>query len=162
MKSGKLTRFFVVAGCDAPGSGGEYYRELTQKLPADSIIVTSSCGKFRFNDIDFGTVPGTELPRYLDLGQCNDSIEAVNIAAGLAGLFECEIGELPLTIVLSWMEQKAVAVLMSLLHLGLQGIYLGPKPPAWITPNVFAVLQDAFDLRLTAEDPKADIDVMMA
>ncbi len=158
--TGKIKRFFLVGGCDAPGKAGEYFREFVKATPPDTVILTLACGKYRFNDLDLGDIDG--IPRLLDLGQCNDAIEAVNIAAGLAELFECEINELPLTIVLSWMEQKAVAVLMALLHLGLKGIYLGPKPPAWLTPNVFKVLQDAFDLKLTGDDPKADLEVMMA
>ncbi|MCK5295399.1 MAG: hydroxylamine reductase, partial [Alphaproteobacteria bacterium] len=156
--SGKIKHFFLVGGCDAPGKGGEYFREFVQNAPKDTIILTLACGKYRFNDLDLGDIDG--IPRLIDLGQCNDAIEAVNIAVALAELFECEVNDLPLTLVLSWMEQKAVAILMSLFHLGIKGIYLGPKPPAWITPNVFKVLQDNFDLRLTG-DAKEDMAVML-
>jgi len=159
VQAGKLRRFFVVGGCDAPGKGGEYFREFVKATPPDTVILTLACGKYRFNDLDLGDIGG--IPRLLDVGQCNDAIEAINIAVGLAKAFKCEVGDLPLSIVLSWMEQKAVAVLMSLLHIGLKGIYLGPKPPAWITPNVFKVLQDTFDLKLTGEDPRADLAQML-
>ncbi|MFH0911790.1 MAG: hydroxylamine reductase [Planctomycetota bacterium] len=157
--SGRIRRFFVIGGCDAPGKGGEYYRELVKATPPDTVILTLACGKYRFNDLDLGSIDG--IPRLLDIGQCNDAIEAVHIAQGLAQAFHCSIGELPISIVLSWMEQKAVAVLMSLLSLGLKGIYLGPKPPAWITPSVFKVLQDAFALKLTGQYPRKDLAVMM-
>jgi len=159
VEAGKIRRFFVVGGCDAPGKNGEYFREFVKNATPDTVILTLACGKYRFNDLDLGDING--IPRLMDIGQCNDAIEAVNIAAGLAKTFNCEVGDLPLSIVLSWMEQKAVAVLMSLLNLGLKGIYLGPKPPAWITPNVFKVLQDNFDLKLTGEDPKVDIKKML-
>jgi len=108
VKSGKIRRFFVIAGCDAPGKGGEYYRELALSVPQDCIILTTSCGKFRFNDHDYGTIPGTSIPRYIDLGQCNNSVSAVKIALALAGAFNCSVNNLPLSIVLSWFEQKAV------------------------------------------------------
>jgi len=156
--SGKLRHFFLVGGCDAPGKGGEYYREFVQATPPDTIILTLACGKYRFNDLDLGDIDG--IPRLIDLGQCNDAIEAIDIAVALADAFGCGVNDLPLTLVLSWMEQKAVAILMSLFHLGIQGVYLGPKPPAWITPNVLAVLQDKFDLRLSG-DAKEDLAAML-
>ncbi|EKS8373984.1 hydroxylamine reductase, partial [Bacillus cereus] len=112
VKEGKIKRFFVIAGCDAPGKGGEYYRELATSLPPETVILTTSCGKFRFNDVDYGVVPGTEIPRYIDLGQCNNSISTVKIVAALADAFQCEVNELPVSIVLSWFEQKAVAILL--------------------------------------------------
>jgi len=155
---GKIKHFFLVGGCDAPGKGGNYYRQFVQATPADTIVLTLACGKYRFNDLDLGHIDG--IPRLIDLGQCNDAIEAIGIALALADVFNCDVNDLPLSIVLSWMEQKAVAILMSLLHLGIKGIYLGPKPPAWITPNVLTVLQDNFDLRLTG-DPKEDIAAML-
>jgi hydroxylamine reductase len=159
VQAGALRRFFVVGGCDAPGKDGEYYRRFVEATPPDTVVLTLACGKYRFNNLDLGHIDG--IPRLLDIGQCNDTIEAVNIAAGLAEAFDCEVGDLPLSIVLSWMEQKAVAVLMSLLHIGLKGMYLGPRPPAWITPNVFKVLQDTFDLKLTGEDARADVEQML-
>ncbi|MDP3058663.1 MAG: hydroxylamine reductase, partial [bacterium] len=149
VKTGKIRRFFVIAGCDAPGRGGNYYRELAMLIPNDCIILTTSCGKFRFNDLDFGTIPGTDLPRYIDLGQCNNSISAVKIAVALAGAFNCQVNDLPLSIVLSWFEQKAVAILLGLFSLGVQNIYIGPKPPDFITPGVLNALQANFNLKLT-------------
>ena len=158
VEAGKIRHFFLVGGCDAPGKGGEYYREFAQSAPADTVILTLACGKYRLNDLDLGEIEG--IPRLIDLGQCNDAIEAVNIAAALAEAFACGVNELPLTLVLSWMEQKAVAILTALFHLGIKGIYLGPKPPAWITPNVLKVLQDSFDLRLTT-NAKEDLAAML-
>ncbi|QDZ77688.1 hydroxylamine reductase [Bacillus cereus] len=155
VKEGKIKRFFVIAGCDAPGKGGEYYRELATSLPPETVIVTTSCGKFRFNDVDYGVVPGTEIPRYIDLGQCNNSISTVKIAAALADAFQCEVNELPVSIVLSWFEQKAVAILLGLFSLGIQDIRIGPKAPEFISPGVLDVLQETFGLKLitnAAED----------
>ncbi|MGH1260980.1 hydroxylamine reductase [Bacillus cereus] len=155
VKEGKIKRFFVIAGCDAPGKGGEYYRELATSLPPETVILTTSCGKFRFNDVDYGVVPGTEIPRYIDLGQCNNSISTVKIAAALADAFQCEVNELPVSIVLSWFEQKAVAILLGLFSLGIQDIRIGPKAPEFISPGVLGVLQETFGLKLitnAAED----------
>ncbi len=160
VKSGKITRFFVIAGCDAPGKGGEYYRELASSLPNSCVILTTSCGKYRFNDIDFGTVEGTSIPRYIDLGQCNNSGSAVRIAIALAEAFNCSVNELPLSIVLSWFEQKAVAILLGLFSLGIQNIYIGPKPPEFISPGVLKVLQETFNLKLTG-DAKTDLAAML-
>ena len=148
VKSGQIRRFFVIAGCDAPGKGGEYYRTLATSLPQDCVILTTSCGKFRFNDVDFGVVPGTGIPRYIDLGQCNNSGSAVKIAVALAEAFGCGVNDLPLSIVLSWFEQKAVAILLGLFSLGVQNVYIGPKPPEFITPGVLAALQTHFNLKL--------------
>jgi hydroxylamine reductase len=160
VKSGKIKRFFVIAGCDAPGKGGEYYRELATSLPPEAVILTTSCGKFRFNDVDYGVVPGTNIPRYLDLGQCNNSVSTVKIAKALADAFECDINELPVSIVLSWFEQKAVAILLGLFSLGIQDIRIGPKPPEFISEGVMQVLQDTFNLKLitTAQE---DMETMM-
>lgn len=149
LEEGKIKQFFVVAGCDAPGKGGEYYRELTSSLPKDCVIITSSCGKFRFNDIDFGEIEGTGIPRYLDLGQCNDSNGAVEIAKALSGALNTPINDLPISIVLSWMEQKAVIVLLALFSLGVQNIYLGPKPPQFVNEDIFNFLAENFNLTLT-------------
>ena len=157
VKSGKIKRFFVVAGCDAPTKGREYFRDLAEGLPKDCVLLTTSCGKFRFNDIDFGTVPGTEIPRYIDLGQCNNSGSAAKIAIALADAFECTVNDLPLTIVLSWFEQKAVAVLLGLFSLGVQNIHVGPSAPKFISPGVLGVLQDTFNLQLISGDAKADL-----
>lgn len=161
VKAGKIKRFFVIAGCDAPTKGRDYYREMANTLPKECVILTTSCGKFRFNDIDFGTVPGTDIPRYIDLGQCNNSGSAAKIAIALAEAFECDINELPLTIVLSWFEQKAVAILLGLFSLGVKNIYVGPSAPKFITPGVLKVLQDVFNLQLISGDAKADLKKML-
>ncbi|KPV59643.1 hydroxylamine reductase [Paenibacillus sp. A3] len=148
VKAGKIKRFFVIAGCDAPGSGGEYYRELATSLPNDTVILTTSCGKFRFNDVDYGTVADTGIPRYIDLGQCNNSGSTVKIALALADAFGCSVNDLPVSIVLSWFEQKAVAILLGLFSLGIKDIRIGPKPPEFINPGVMNVLVDTFGLKL--------------
>jgi len=161
VKTGKIRRFFVIAGCDAPTKGRDYYRELALSLPADCVLLTTSCGKFRFNDHDFGTVPGTNIPRYIDLGQCNNSGSAAKIAIALAEAFNCSVNDLPLSIVLSWFEQKAVAVLLGLLHLGVKNIHIGPKVPEWFTSNVAEVLQKNFNLQLISGDAKADLEKIL-
>lgn len=158
VKAGKIRHFFLVGGCDAPGDNRAYYRDFVRLTPPDTIVLTLACGKFRFNDLDLGEIDG--IPRLIDLGQCNDALSAINLAAALAEAFECSVNDLPLTLVLSWMEQKAVAILMSLFALGLKGIYLGPTAPAWLTPAVVEVLQQQFDLRLTGE-PAADLARML-
>ncbi|WGV59058.1 hydroxylamine reductase [Brevibacillus brevis] len=160
VKEGKIKRFFVIAGCDAPGKGGDYYRELATSLPPEAVILTTSCGKFRFNDVDFGTVPGTDIPRYIDLGQCNNSVSTITIAAALADAFECEVNELPVSIVLSWFEQKAVAILLGLFSLGIQDIRIGPKLPEFIQPGVLEVLQDLFHIQLIG-DAQEDMKQML-
>lgn len=160
VKAGKIRRFFVIAGCDAPGKGGEYYRELATSLPQDCIILTTSCGKFRFNDVDYGTVPGTQIPRYIDLGQCNNSVSAVKIAVALAEVFNCSVNELPLSIVLSWFEQKAIAILLGLFSLGVQNIYVGPKAPEFLTPGVVDALVKNFGLKLTS-NAQDDLKAML-
>ncbi|NLM25604.1 MAG: hydroxylamine reductase [Firmicutes bacterium] len=147
VKEGKIRHFFLIGGCDAPGKHRNYYRDFVASLPKDTVVLTLACGKFRFNDLDLGDIDG--IPRLLDLGQCNDAIVGIQIAAALAEAFECDLNDLPLTLVLSWMEQKAIAILMSLFSIGLKGIYIGPSAPAWITPKVFEYLQENFDLRLT-------------
>ncbi len=161
IKAGKIKRFFVIAGCDAPTKGRDYYRDLANTLPKEAIILTTSCGKFRFNDIDFGTVPGTEIPRYIDLGQCNNSGSAAKIAIALADAFECTVNDLPLTIVLSWFEQKAVAILLGLFSIGVKDIYIGPSAPKFVSPGVLGVLQDVFNLQLISGDAKADLPKML-
>ncbi|WP_339174079.1 hydroxylamine reductase [Anoxybacillus sp. FSL W8-1294] len=161
VKEGKIERFFVIAGCDAPGKGGEYYRTLATSLPKNTVILTTSCGKFRFNDVDYGVVPGTNIPRYIDLGQCNNSISTVKIAMTLAEAFGCEVNELPVSIVLSWFEQKAVAILLGLFSLGIQDIRIGPKAPHFISESVLRVLQDMFGLKLIG-DVEEDMQAMLA
>ncbi|TCP52527.1 hydroxylamine reductase [Tumebacillus sp. BK434] len=159
VKAGKIRRFFVIAGCDAPGPGGNYYRELAQSLPQDTVILTTSCGKFRFNDIDFGTIDGT-IPRYIDLGQCNNSVSTVKIALALSDAFGVPVNELPVSIVLSWFEQKAVAILLGLFSLGIQDVRIGPKPPEFISEGVMNVLVDNFGLKLVTT-PEQDLLEML-
>ncbi|WP_273859015.1 hydroxylamine reductase [Photobacterium sp. GSS17] len=160
VNSGKIKQFFVVAGCDKPGKQNDYYRDLALSIPQDCIILTSSCGKFRFNDHDFGTIPGTEIPRYIDLGQCNDSYGAVMIALALSDAMGVPVNDLPVNIVLSWMEQKAVLILLALFNLGIQNIYLGPNPPEFVNEAIFEFLQQQFNLKLTS-DVKTDLDAML-
>ncbi|MFO1064998.1 MAG: hydroxylamine reductase [Pirellulales bacterium] len=155
VKSGAIKRFYVIGGCDGAELGRNYYTKLAQAAPQESVILTLGCGKFRIRNHDYGTVAG--LPRLLDMGQCNDTYGAVRVAVALAEAFNCSVNDLPLSIVLSWFEQKAVAVLLTLLSLGVKGIRLGPVPPAFITPNVFKVLQDRFDLKLTEAEPPAEL-----
>jgi hydroxylamine reductase len=161
VKAGKIKRFFVIAGCDAPTKGRDYYRELALSLPQDCVLLTTSCGKFRFNDVEYGTVPGTNIPRYIDLGQCNNSISAAKIALALADAFECTVNDLPLSIVLSWFEQKAVAILLGLFSMGVQNIYVGPKAPEFLAPQVVDVLVQNFNLKLISGDAKSDLEVML-
>ncbi len=149
VQEGKIRQFFVIAGCDAPGKAGNYYREMAESLPNDCVIITSSCGKFRFNDIDFGEIEGTGIPRYLDLGQCNDSNGAVEIAKAVSAALNVPINDLPIAIVLSWMEQKAVIILLALFSLGIKDIYLGPKPPQFVNEDIFNFLSEHFSLHLT-------------
>lgn len=161
VKDGKIRRFFTIAGCDAPTKGRDYYRELAMALPQDCVLLTTSCGKFRFNDIDYGKVSGTDIPRFIDLGQCNNSISAVKIALALSEAFNCSVNELPLSIVLSWFEQKAVAILLGLLSLGVKNIYVGPKAPEFFAPEVTQVLVDNFNLHLISGDAQADLKEML-
>ncbi|MCI6989472.1 MAG: hydroxylamine reductase [Campylobacter sp.] len=157
IKSGKIRRFFVIAGCDAPGKGRDYYRELAISLPKDCVILTSSCGKFRFNDVDFGFIDGTEIPRYLDLGQCNDSNGAVAIASALSEATGIAINDLPISIVLMWMEQKAVIILLALLYLGVKNIHVGPTLPEFFNNEILNFLVEKFGLSLISGDAQADL-----
>lgn len=161
VKAGKIKRFFCIAGCDAPTKGRDYYRELASSVPKDCVILTTSCGKFRFNDIDFGTIGDTGIPRFIDLGQCNNSVSAVKIALALADAFNCTVNDLPLTIVLSWFEQKAVAILLGLFSLGVKNMWIGPKAPEFLTANVVDVLVQNFNLQLVSGDAKADLAKML-
>ena len=157
VKSGKIKRFFLVGGCDGAKPGRNYYTEFVQRLPKDCVILTLACGKYRFNKLDFGEIDG--IPRLIDMGQCNNAYSAIQVALALAKAFGCSVNELPLSIVLSWYEQKAVAILLTLLFLGIKGMRVGPTAPAFITPAVFKILQDNYDLKLitTPEDDLADI-----
>lgn len=152
VKSGKLRHFFLIGGCDGARPGRNYYTEFAKMVPKDCMILTLACGKYRFNKLDFGEVAG--LPRLLDIGQCNDVYSAICIATSLADAFNTDVNSLPLSLIVSWYEQKAVADLLALLSLGIKGIYLGPTLPAFLSPNVLQYLSDTFDLRLisNAED----------
>jgi hydroxylamine reductase len=145
VKEGKLRHFFLIGGCDGARPGRSYYTEFAKMVPEDCVILTLACGKYRFNKLDFGTVAG--LPRLLDIGQCNDAYSAVRIATALADAFNTDVNSLPLSIILSWYEQKAVADLLALLSLGIKGIFLGPSLPAFISPNVLQYLVETFDIK---------------
>ena len=152
VKAGKIRHFFLIGGCDGARPGRNYYTEFAKLVPEDCMILTLACGKYRFNKLEFGEVAG--LPRLLDVGQCNDVYSAIRIATALADAFDTDVNGLPLSLILSWNEQKAVADLLALLSLGIKGIYLGPTLPAFLSPNVLQYLVDTFDLRLisNAED----------
>ena len=145
VKSKAIRHFFLVAGCDGAKPGRNYYTEFVEKVPEDCMVLTLACGKFRFFDKKLGDIGG--IPRLLDIGQCNDAYSAIQIAVALAGAFECGVNDLPLSMVLSWYEQKAVAILLTLFHLGIQDIRLGPSLPAFITPNVLNVLVENFQVK---------------
>lgn len=145
VKDGKIRHFFLIGGCDGARPGRNYYTEFAQKVPKDCIILTLACGKYRFNKLDFSEVAG--LPRLLDIGQCNDAYSAVKIALALADAFKCTINDLPLSFIITWYEQKAVADLLALLSLGVKGIYLGPTLPAFLSPNVLQFLVENFNIK---------------
>lgn len=144
VKSGDIKHFFLIGGCDGAKSGRNYYTEFAEKAPKDTVIMTLACGKYRFNKLEFGDIGG--IPRLLDIGQCNDAYSAIKIAVALAGAFECGVNDLPLSMILSWYEQKAVVILLTLLHLGIKNIKLGPTLPAFITPNVLNFLVENFNI----------------
>ncbi|MDR2036094.1 MAG: hydroxylamine reductase [Coriobacteriales bacterium] len=154
VKAGAIKHFFLVGGCDGARPGRNYYTEFVQQTPEDTVILTLACGKFRFNDLDLGTIGG--LPRIMDMGQCNDAYSAIKVAVALAGAFECEVNDLPLTLVLSWYEQKAVAILLTLLYLGLKNMLLGPTLPAFVSPNVLNFLVENFGIAPTST-PEEDL-----
>ncbi|MCP3175821.1 hydroxylamine reductase [Desulfuromonas sp. KJ2020] len=144
VKGGQIKHFFLVGGCDGAKTGRNYYTEFAEKAPEDTVILTLACGKYRFNKLQFGDIGG--IPRLLDVGQCNDSYSAVQIALALADAFKCSVNDLPLSFILSWYEQKAVAVLLTLLHLGIKDIKIGPSLPAFVTPNVLNFLVQNFNI----------------
>ena len=148
VKAGAIKHFFLVGGCDGARPGRNYYTEFVKQTPTDSIVLTLACGKYRFNDLDLGTIGG--FPRIMDMGQCNDSYSAIKVALALADAFKCSVNELPLSIVLSWYEQKAVSVLLTLLSLGIKNIYLGPTLPAFVSPNVLDYLVKNFNVSPTS------------
>ncbi len=158
VKAGKIKHFFLVGGCDGAKPGRNYYTDFAQQVPKDCVILTLACGKFRFNKLQFGDIGG--IPRLLDVGQCNDSYSAVQIAVALAKAFNCGVNDLPLSLVLSWFEQKAVAILLSLLHLGIRNIRVGPTLPAFITPPVLNVLVEKFNI-MPVTTPEADLKAIL-
>ncbi|OCH29263.1 hydroxylamine reductase [Aliivibrio fischeri] len=145
VKEGNISHFFLVGGCDGDKSERSYYTDFTAQAPEDSVILTLACGKYRFNKNQFGDING--IPRLLDVGQCNDAYSAIQLALALAKEFDCDINELPLTLVLSWFEQKAIVILLTLFALGVKGIYTGPTAPAFLTDNLLAIIQEKFDMR---------------
>ncbi|NQT68636.1 MAG: hydroxylamine reductase, partial [Desulfobacteraceae bacterium] len=156
VKNMAIRHFFLVGGCDGAKPGRNYYTEFVEKVPEDCVVLTLACGKFRFFDKDLGDIGG--IPRLLDVGQCNDAYSAIQIAVALAGAFECGVNDLPLSMILSWYEQKACVILLSLLHLGIKDIRLGPSLPAFITPNILNVLVEKFNImpiKTAEEDLKA-------
>ncbi len=158
IKAGAVKHIFLVGGCDGAHPGRNYYTEFVKQTPMDSIVLTLACGKYRFNDLDLGEIGG--LPRILDMGQCNDAYSAVKVALALADAFGCGVNELPLTLVLSWYEQKAVCILLTLLALGIKNMYLGPTMPAFLSESVVKVLVDTYGLRpITA--PEQDLDAIL-
>jgi hydroxylamine reductase len=147
VKSGALKHFFLIGGCDGAKSGRNYYTDFAEAVPEDCVILTLACGKYRFNKLEFGDIGG--IPRLLDIGQCNDAYSAIQIAVALANAFGCGVNELPLSMILSWYEQKAICILLTLLHLGIKNIKVGPSLPAFITPAALKILVDTFNIAPT-------------
>ncbi len=158
VKSGAIRHFFLVGGCDGAKPGRNYYTEFVRKAPKDTVILTLACGKYRFNDLDLGDIGG--LPRIMDIGQCNDAYSAIQIALALSEAFGCGVNDLPLTLVLSWYEQKAVCILLTLLALGLNRIYIGPSVPAFFSPAVVNVLVEKFGIK-TISTPEEDLKAIL-
>ena len=158
VKAGNIRHFFLIGGCDGAKPGRNYFTDLAQQVPDDCVILTLACGKYRFNKLEFGDIGG--IPRLLDIGQCNDAYSAVQIALALADVFETDVNSLPLSFILSWYEQKAVAILLSLLHLGIKNIRLGPSLPAFVTPPVIDVLVENFNI-MPISSPEADLQAIL-
>lgn len=158
VKSGDIKHFFLVGGCDGAKPGRNYYTEFVKQTPKDSIVLTLACGKYRFNDLNLGTIG--ELPRIMDMGQCNDAYSAIKVASALAEAFGCSVNDLPLSIILSWYEQKAVCVLLTLLHLGIKNILIGPSLPAFISPKVLNFLVENYNIALIST-PEEDLKKML-
>ncbi len=158
VKAGKIRHFFLIGGCDGARTGRNYYTELAESVPDDCVILTLACGKYRFNKLQFGDIGG--IPRLLDVGQCNDAYSAIQIAVALAGAFNCGVNDLPLSLVLSWYEQKAIAILLTLLHLGIKNIRIGPSLPAFITPTVLGLLQKNYNL-MAITTPEQDLAAIL-
>ena len=158
VKAGDIRHFFLVGGCDGARPGRNYYTEFVKQTPEDAVVVTLACGKYRFNDLDLGTIGG--LPRLMDIGQCNDAFSAIKIATALADAFGCGVHELPLSMVLSWYEQKAVCILLTLLYLGITDIRLGPTLPAFISPNVLSYLVEHYHIA-PVSTPEEDLKALL-
>lgn len=159
VKAGAIQHFFVIGGCDGAKPGRNYYTELAQQTPDNTVVLTLGCAKYRFNQHEFGNIGG--IPRLLDMGQCNDAHSAIKVASALARAFGCGVNDLPLSLMISWFEQKATAVLLSLLAVGVKGIHLGPTLPVYLTPNLLVVLQERFDIRVN-NTPEADLKAALA
>lgn len=158
VKAGAIKRFFLVGGCDGARPGRNYYTEFVKQTPKDTVILTLACGKYRFNDLDLGTIDG--LPRLMDMGQCNDAYSAIRVAVALAEAFDCGVNDLPLSMILSWYEQKAVCILLTLLHLGIKNIKLGPTLPAFISPNVLNFLVEKYNIA-PVTTPEEDLKAIL-
>jgi len=158
VKAGKIRHFFFIGGCDGAKPGRNYFTELAEKVPDDCVILTAACGKYRLNARDYGDIDG--IPRLVDMGQCNDCYSAIRIATALAEAFDCGVNDLPLSLVVSWYEQKAVAILLTLLHLGIKNIRLGPSLPAFLSENVLNVLVEKFNIKPIG-NPDADLAEML-
>jgi hydroxylamine reductase len=159
VKAGAIRHFFLVGGCDGAEPGRNYYTDFVKQSPKDTIILTLACGKYRFNDLNIGEIGG--LPRIMDMGQCNDAYSAIQVALALADAFKCGVNDLPLTLVLSWYEQKAVSILLTLLYLGIKNIYLGPSLPAFVSPTVLNFLVEKFAIT-PISTPEADLAKILA
>ena len=158
VKSGALRHIFLVGGCDGAKAGRSYYADFVKQTPKDTLVLTLACGKFRFNDMDLGDIGG--IPRLLDMGQCNDAYSAIKVAVALAEVFKCGVNDLPLSLILSWYEQKAVSILLTLLYLGIRDIRLGPSLPAFVSPNVLNILVEKFGIK-PISTPEADLKAIL-
>jgi len=158
VKSGAIRHFFLIGGCDGAKTGRNYYTQFAQMVPKDCVILTLACGKYRFNKLEFGDIGG--IPRLLDVGQCNDAYSAIQIAVALANAFNTDVNGLPLSFILSWYEQKAVCILLSLLYLGIKNMRLGPTLPAFVTPAALKILQEKLNL-MTITTPEADLKAIL-
>ena len=158
VKNGKLKHIFLVGGCDGAKPGRNYYTEFVKSTPPDTLVLTLACGKYRFNDLDLGKIG--DLPRLLDMGQCNDAYSAIKVAAELAKAFNCSVNDLPLSLVLSWYEQKAVCILLTLLYLGVKNIRLGPTLPAFVSPDVLKILTEKYGVA-PISDPANDLKALL-
>ena len=158
VKTGALRHIFLVGGCDGAKSGRSYYAEFVEKAPQDTLILTLACGKFRFFDKELGKIG--PFPRLMDVGQCNDAYSAIKVASALAEVFQCSVNDLPLSLILSWYEQKAVAILLTLLYLGIKDIRIGPSLPAFVSPAVLDVLVEKFGVK-PITTPEEDLKAIL-